>query len=386
MSVDHDRLGNDPTSDEVATYLAAGEQRALAMNNRGPIRYNGDGTLHDEILDAYWQHGFYVFEQVVDAVELAELRTDIDQLLERCPYPSKESATDRHGRPALGPGMAKDPWLMAKPLSDPWGGSPVLNGRHQVKMNEPAPASGAPAEVPFLVYNCLELSETFLRVYGHPDLLRVAEAINGPDFTPFNEVLFVKEPGLGPSIAWHQDGQLHWDSPAWNPGIHGFNFQLQLWGSTPGNGVWVVPGSHTWGKVDIRAMVAANGGNERLPDAVPLVCNAGDLTMTNRQALHASFPNTSPDRRVTVNFGFHRYSSVIDQQGVLSGAGNVYDQEYVRERCRSIAIAIDARAQRFPSEQRYRYAPFEGHEDENRYTADTRSTVLKDYVLRDLGI
>jgi hypothetical protein len=34
----------------------------------------------------------------------------------------------------------------------------------------------------------------------------------------------------------------------------------------------VIPGSHKQGKVDIKAMVRANGGSEQLPGAVPLVC------------------------------------------------------------------------------------------------------------------
>jgi hypothetical protein len=367
-------------------YFAAGHAAALAMDNRGPIRFAADGSVHPDVLEAYWKHGFYVFEDVVGAGELAELQVDIDALLERAPYPTKRSTTDKHGRPALGLDFEINPWLMTKPLSDPWGGKSLLNGRHQVKMHEPVPAVDAPADVPFLVSGCLELSETFLRVYGHPDLLRVAEAVNGPDFTPFNEVLFVKEPGLGPSVAWHQDGQIHWDSPDWNPGIHGFNFQLQLWGSTPGNGVWVVPGSHTWGKVDIKKLIDENGGDQRLPDAIPLVCGPGDLTMTNRQTLHGSFPNTSPDRRITVNFGFHRHSSVINQHGMLSGEGKFYDQDYVTERCRTIALAIDARAQHFPNERPYIYAPLVGQEDQHRYTPETRGTVLRNYNRRDIGI
>lgn len=379
-------IAASPDAQPSDAYFAAGEMTALAMSNRGPIRYTDDGAVHPDILNEYWEHGFYVFEGVVGSEELAELQADIDELLEHAPFPTKRSDVDRHGRPVLGRNLAINPWVMTTPLSDPWGGTTALNGRHQVKMSEPVPAQDAPADVPFLVGGALQLSETFLRIYGHPDLLRIAEAVNGPDFTPYNEVLFVKEPGLGPSVAWHQDGQIHWDSPDWNPGIHGFNFQLQLWGSTPGNGVWVVPGSHTWGKVDIKALVEANGGSERLPDAVPLVCGPGDLTMVNRQALHGSFPNTSRDRRITANFGFHRYESVIDQVGALGSDGQHYDIDYVTERSRIIALAIDARAQHFPEEAPYAYAPFAGQEATHRYSDETRRTMLHDYNLRDIGI
>src|SRR5262249_60876778 len=102
---------------------------------------------------------------------------------------------------------------------------------------------------------------------------------------------------------WHQDGVTHWDSPEWDEGIHGFNFMGQLYGCTAANGVWVVPGSHKRGRIDIKAKVA-KAGTERLPDAVPMICAPGDVAMTNRQALHGSFANTSKDWRGTGEFWF----------------------------------------------------------------------------------
>jgi hypothetical protein len=65
-----------------------------------------------------------------------------------------------------------------------------------------------------------------------PDLLRVAESINGPDFAPFNEALFIKDPGIGAAVSWHQDGVTHWESEDFNEDIHGFNFMAQVYGST----------------------------------------------------------------------------------------------------------------------------------------------------------
>src|SRR5258708_25439582 len=188
----------------------------------------------------------------------------------------------------------------------------------------------------------LQFSPAALRVYGHPQLLAVAAAVNGDDFVPFNEALFIKEPGRGASVAWHRDGVTHWDSPDWDHGTHGFNFMAQLYGCTPANGVWVVPGSHQRRKVDIKGMVAA-AGSERLPDAVPIVCRPGDVAITNRQAVHGSFANTSPDPRVTINFGFHRRRSVL---GVTSGGVHnaiaMYDEERIYERSKAILYGIDA--------------------------------------------
>ena len=61
------------------------------------------------------------------------------------------------------------------------------------------------------------------------DLLAAAASINGDDFVPYNDATFVKQPGLGGSVSWHQDGVTHWDNPEWDSGIHGFNFQVQLY-------------------------------------------------------------------------------------------------------------------------------------------------------------
>lgn len=367
-------------------YCAEGEMRAHNLGNRGPIRFTSDGHLDPSIIEAYEQFGFYVFEKVIGEEELQECRVEVDDLLARAPWPHRNSKVDREGRPALGPEFAINPWVMTKPLSDPLGGTSENNGRHPVKMFEPEPDVDSPAHVPYLVAGCLQLLPTFLRIFGHPEILRVAEAINGADFTPFTEVLFVKEPEIGPSVSWHQDGQVHWDNPQWDQNIHGYNVQVQLYGSTPANGVWVLPGTHREGKVDIAARVSANKGSDWFEEAVPLVCKPGDAFITNRQTVHGSFPNTSKDRRITVNFGFHRYSSVIGQTGKLSGEGKLYTEDYIRQRCRCIPLAVDARAQRFPTEERYCYQPFAGLEEEHRYHSDTIRDILTDYNLRDLGI
>ena len=251
-------------------------------------------------------------------------------------------------------------------------------------MQELEPPIEAPEFIPQLVLGSLQFSDACLRVYGHPQLLGVAAAINGEDFTPFNEAVWIKHPGLGGSVAWHQDGWTHWQSPDLDEGTHGFNFMAQLYGCTPANGLWIVPGSHK-GKADIKAMVAA-AGSDRLRDAVPVVCDPGDVVICNRQAIHGSFANTSPDVRVTINFGFHRRASIL---GVTSGGVHnevaVYDDERIRERSRLIGYAIDARRQRFPDETPYTYQPFVGQEAAYRWTPEAKAG-LKDYNLQDLGI
>lgn len=371
----------------MTAYRAAGETLAAEIGNRGPLRLTDDGLLHPDIQAAYWRHGYYIFEGVIDAAEVAALRTDAQAMLARAPV-GPEATLDAQGQPALGLDYARLPYRFTKPLGDPWGGTQLLGGRHPAQMSQPKPDQGAPEHVVFLMYSMCQSMPAGLRLYGHPKLLAAAQSINGADFVPFNDAIFVKQPGLGGSVAWHQDGVTHWNSPNWDEGIHGFNFQVQIYPTTLGNCLWVLPGSHKRGKADIKAMVAANGGSEQLPGAVPLVCAAGDVTMVNRQMVHGSFANTSPDLRISLTFGFHRRSSVIGQKAALSieESRAVYDEQRIFDRSAVIQVAIDARHQAFPAEPVFRYQPFVGLEDQFRSTPETFDRVIRDYNTKDLAI
>ena len=123
----------EPTKAEhaarMAAYLRAGEERARSLANRGPVRFGPDGRLHPGILEAYWKHGFYVFEGVIGETELEELRADADMMIERAPV-RPGAGLDAQGRPALGRDYAREPYTLVRPLSDPWGGTGKLTGRH----------------------------------------------------------------------------------------------------------------------------------------------------------------------------------------------------------------------------------------------------------------
>ncbi|MEO8040830.1 MAG: phytanoyl-CoA dioxygenase family protein [Betaproteobacteria bacterium] len=371
-----------PEEAAMRAYCEAGARRAHALGNRGPIRFDPQGHVDRQILEAYSRCGFYVFEGVLPSRELTDIESDFRDILDRLPT-KRGSMVDHKGRPALGADLEATTLYWAKPLGDPFGGTELANGRHPVKMFEPAPAADAPDEVVYLILGSLQFSDAALCLYGHPYLLAIAAAVNGGDFAPFNEGIFIKEPGRGASVAWHQDGTTHWDKPDWDEGSHGFNFMAQLYGCTPANGVWVIPGSHKLGRADIRALVAA-AGTERLPQAVPLVCNPGDVVMTNRQVVHGSFANTSTDWRVTLNFGFHRRGSVLGVKGGgLHNAVAVYDAARIEKRSEAIRYAIEARRQRYPDESAFVYEPQVGKTF--RWDANARAA-LKDYNLLDLSI
>jgi ectoine hydroxylase-related dioxygenase (phytanoyl-CoA dioxygenase family) len=155
-----------------------------------------------------------------------------------------------------------------------------------------------------------------------------------------------------------------------------------------GNALWVMPGTHKQGRVDIKKLVTENGGSEQLPGAIPLICAPGDVTIVNRQTLHGSFANSSPDLRISITFGFHRRQSVLGQKTALSVQveGVRYDEARIDRRAAVVQVAIDARRQQFPSERHFVYQPFAGRAQEFRLNDDTFNRVIRDYNLHDLAI
>ena len=87
---------------------------------------------------------------------------------------------------------------------------------------------------------------------------------------------------------------------------------------------------------------------------------------------------------MTVNFGFHRRSSVLDvQAGGLHNAAAVYDAARIAHRARLIGYGIDARRQRFHDEMPFAYAPHAG--EVFRWDAAVKAG-MTDYNMDDLSI
>ena len=368
-------------------YFSNGEAHAYALPNRGPLEFTEDGDVHPEILDAYWRYGFYVLEGVVDTREVERLLADFEGAMARAPT-HEGAELDAQGRPAIDQEFERATFQFARALSDPMGATDVAGGRYPVKMTEFEAPPNAPEQVVLQISGSLQMMDANLTLYGHPGLLRVAEAINGPDFVPFTDAVWVKPARYGAAVSWHQDGMTHWDHPGLDAGTHGFNFMAQLYPTNPMNALWIVPESHDIGKTDIKRLIAENGGSDLLPGAVPLLCAAGDVAVCSRQMLHCSFPNRSAHPRVTYVFGFHRRASVEGVRGrnFRSGQPVVYDHERIHGRSRIIQLAIDARQQSYPDETPYLYQPLAEEADSLRWSPQTRETVLKDYNQLDLII
>jgi hypothetical protein len=363
-------------------FFSNGEAQAYTLPNRGPLRFTDDGSVHPDILNAYWRYGFYVLEGVIDTEEVERLVADFENVMTHAPTHAG-AELDAQGNPAINQKFDRAEFQFAKPLSDPMGAT----GRYPVKMSEFEAPSDAPEQVVLQISGSLQMMDANLKLYGHSGLLRVAEAINGDDFVPFTDAVWVKPAHYGAAVPWHQDGTTHWDNPDLDAGSHGFNFMAQLYPTNPMNALWIIPESHHK-KADIEKLVVENGGSDQLPGAVPLLCAAGDVAVCNRQMVHCSYPNRSSEPRVTYVFGFHRRASVEGAHGWdFSGPEPIlYEHERIHGRSRIIQLAIDARQQSYPEEAPYHYFPMAQEADSLRFSEQTRETVLKNYNQQDLGI
>ena len=85
--------------------------------------------------------------------------------------------------------------------------------------------------------------------------------------------------------------------------------------------------------------------------------------------LHGSFANSSDDIRISINFGFHLYRSVLGQKTalVIAEQNTIYDAQRFHDRSTVIAVAIDARGQYYLNETPFSYKPFADKADDYRF-------------------
>merc|ERR1711959_107017 len=142
-----------------------------------------------------------------------------------------------------------------------------------------------------------------------------------------------------------------------------------------GNGKFEVgPGSQG---VHLVRNAFPSGEIEMLPNAVPMLMNPGDVGVHNRNCVHGAFPNMSPERRLTMVMSYYNRRYVLDAKArpatnakeaerlialgkqVIRGK-LVMDAAHIRDKCRIIQVAIDARRERYPNETPYVYEPLVG--------------------------
>jgi len=142
-------------------------------------------------------------------------------------------------------------------------------------------------------------------------------SILGPDVDCFQSQFIFKNPGVI-GQPWHQDS-------------HYFQFDLQpqvgVWialsRATEENGcLWVIPGSHKHGVIDVAPLVEKHGFD--LPGAIPVRMSPGDVAFHDNGTLHGSKENKSDRYRRIVYLAFQTV-----RQARLA---DVFDEEFITKR------------------------------------------------------
>ena len=150
------------------------------------------------------------------------------------------------------------------------------------------------------------------KIITHPNLVRLTQAVLGPDYCINAGAIFMKPAHHGSPVPWHQD------SAAWGlqAGAYEtgetpllFDYWLALERATLENGcLQFIPGSHKLGVVSHTAKKDGELVRTIKPDdfgydaasIVPVEANAGDLLIWHQDMFHASGPNRSAHSRAAV--------------------------------------------------------------------------------------
>jgi ectoine hydroxylase-related dioxygenase (phytanoyl-CoA dioxygenase family) len=172
-----------------------------------------------------------------------------------------------------------------------------------------------------------------LELLGSPEVLGVAESLNGPDFVPTYESMVFKMAGDGERIAWHQDAVFARNFRTWN-----FDLYLDHSGAK-GGALRVIPGSH---KATHDVCKFARDNEWSHPDQIIVEMEPGDVLIHDDMVLHGS-PATEGEHaklRRTVYFEFRNVQQIQ--------AEGPWPMQFAHDRLRLIPVAMRRFAERFP--------------------------------------
>ena len=164
----------------------------------------------------------------------------------------------------------------------------------------------------------LPVHNRFLEYAKNPEILNIVGQLLGPDVICWGAHVFCKPGGDGLEVPWHQDGQ-YWPIRP----LATCTVWIALDASTPENGcLQVVPGSHRMKSVyhhrlDERPGLAIDQviDDERFDEnsAVPVVLEAGQMSIHDVYMIHGSAPNNSNKRRAGLAIRYMPATSLYDR-------------------------------------------------------------------------
>lgn len=143
----------------------------------------------------------------------------------------------------------------------------------------------------------------------HPGILDAVESLIGPDILLYHLTCWIKEPGDGSFVSWHQDGTYFNLTPAEH-----VTAWVALSDATPESGCMrMLPGSHQGGQQDHEkgradGNLLSNGQQVALEidenKAIDIVVPSGSVSFHHTHIVHSSGPNNSDDRRIGIGISY----------------------------------------------------------------------------------
>lgn len=183
-----------------------------------------------------------------------------------------------------------------------------------------------------------KLNPDSLVLLGSPEVLGVAESLNGPNFVPTYESMVFKMPGDGEIIPWHQD--------AWSERQHRtWNYDLYLDHSRKEAGALrVLPRSQRQ-KHD--ACKAAETYGWEHPDIITVEMEPGDVLIHDTMVLHGSPATAGGDLRRTIYYEFRSAEQIL--------AEGPWGPEWIDQRLRLIPLALERHAEAYPDSAQFQW-------------------------------
>ncbi|MDP9863641.1 MULTISPECIES: phytanoyl-CoA dioxygenase family protein [Streptosporangium] len=160
---------------------------------------------------------------------------------------------------------------------------------------EPDHPDAAPVRIEYVV----DKSPVIARLAGHPLLLRVMEALVGPNLIPTWDSMVFKTTAGAPRLSWHRDGEMYADAVGVTGAGRVIDVGVYLDPAPEDNCVWCIPQSNYWDDDRITATAERLNASEwDTTGAIPAVMRPGDVLLHNILTLHGAPAVQGKQRRV----------------------------------------------------------------------------------------
>lgn len=177
-----------------------------------------------------------------------------------------------------------------------------------------------------------------LELLGSPEVLGIAESLNGRNFVPTYESMVFKLVGDGERIAWHQDAVFPRRHRVWN-------LDLYLDPSTENGGALrVVPKSH---KQVHDVCKFASDWEWHHPDMIVVEMQPGDILIHDDMVLHGSPQVDGAPLRRTIYYEFRSVEQILDE--------GPWGRDFIDKRLRLIPVAQQRYLEQFSDRPQFRW-------------------------------